>query len=174
MRKKLKIAIFEPSRRFIGGGQKVIAKMAEYFSKDNYVEIFTQKYPKKDLNFGAAKITLIKPNSSFFAPLAFLLKKVKGYDILILGGFPANLGSIRNKNCVTICYSPTRVFYDLKRYLFKHSNLFGKLKIIIKNILLKKIDFIASQKTKKIFAISKTSQKRVKKCIALILLKLNH
>ena len=163
MEQKLKIAIFEPSRKFIGGGQKVVAKIAEHLSKENYVELFTQRNPQKDLEFGETKITLIKPRSSFLAPIAFLLKKVNGFDVIILGGFPANLGSIRNKNCVTICYSPTRVFYDLRNHLIKNSNLIGKLKVVIKNIFLKKIDFLASQKTRKIFVISKTSQKRVKK-----------
>ncbi|MFA4952606.1 MAG: glycosyltransferase [Candidatus Pacearchaeota archaeon] len=159
----MRIAIFEPSRKFVGGGQKVIAKIAEYLSKENDVELFTQRYPQEDLDFGKTKITLIKPKTSFLAPIAFLLKKVRGFDIVILGGFPANLGSIRNKNCVTICYSPTRVFYDLRDHLIRNSNSIDKLKIIIKNIFLKKIDFLASQKTKKIFAISKTSQKRIKK-----------
>jgi len=159
----MRIAIFEPSRKFIGGGQKIIAKIAEHLSKENYVELFTQKYPQKDLEFGKTKITLIKPKSSFLAPIAFLLKKVNGFDVVILGGFPANLGSIRNKNCITICYSPTRVFYDLRSHLLQNSNFNGKLKVIIKNIFLKKIDFLASQKTQKIFVISKTSQKRVKR-----------
>lgn len=159
----MKIAIFEPSRKFVGGGQKVIAKIAEHLSKENQVELFTQKTPQKDLNFGKTKITLINPRSSFLAPIAFLLKKVRGFDVVILGGFPANLGSIRNKNCVTICYSPTRVFYDLRYHLFKSSKFSGKIKVLIKNICLRKIDFLAAQRTRKILVISETSRKRVKK-----------
>ena len=110
MKPKLKIAIFEPSRKFVGGGQKVIAKIAEYLSQDNNIELFTQKYPQKDLDFGKTKITLIKPKSSFLAPITFLLKKVNGFDVVILGGFPANLGSIRNKNCVHFILSPKQAY----------------------------------------------------------------
>lgn len=163
MKEKLRIAIFEPSRKAVGGGQKVMAKIAHHLSKKNYVEVFTQYSPNKNLDFGKSKITILKPKYRFIAPIVFMFKKVKNFDLIILGGFPANLGSLRNKNCITICYSPTRVFYDLKDYLMKNSNFLGKLKITLKNIFLKKIDFISYQKTSKILAISGEVKERVRK-----------
>ena len=160
---KLNIAIFEPSRKFIGGGQKVIAKLSSYLSEKNEVTIFTQDPPSKELDFGNSKISLINPKARFLASLAFMFKRVNNFDIVILGGFPANLGSIRNDNCITICYSPTRAFYDLKEYLLKNSKFIGRFKILAKNFFLKKIDYLASQRTRKIFAISKTAKTRIKK-----------
>src|SRR3989344_4695532 len=168
MNKRLKIAIFEPSRGVVGGGQKAMAKIAAHLAEKHDVTIFTQRPPEQkfELDFGKACIKYIKPNKQFLAPLAFLLKKVSGFDLLFLGGFPANLGSIRNSKstpCITLCYSPTRVFYDLREHLKKCSTRSGQIKLIFKTIFLRRLDYMASQKTHLILAISKTIEERVKR-----------
>jgi len=163
MEKKLKIAIFESSRTDIGGSQKVIQKISKHLSEKHEVEIFTQKLPDKKDYFGDVKVNIIRPQTRFFSSIAFLLKKVTGFDLIILGSFPANLGSIRNTPTLTLCYTPTREFYDLRKYLLKSPNLKVKLRTIVKNILFKKLDYIASSKTDRIMSISATVKNRVNK-----------
>lgn len=165
--KRLKIAIFEPSRNVVGGGQKAMAKIAAHLSEKHDVTIFTQRPSKKEfeLDFGKSRINYIKPQSQFLAPFAFLRLKPKKYDLLFLGGFPANLGSIRNSKtpCMTLCYSPTRVYYDLRKHLKKNSTFTGKLKLVIKTVFIRRIDYLASQKTHVFLAISKNVQERIRK-----------
>lgn len=160
---RLKIALFEPSRVVKGGGQKAAADIAAHLSESHDVTVFTQRIPEKDLNFGNAKIKYIRPYNRFLAPIAFLINKVRGFDLHIVGGFPSNFASVRNKPCLTICYSPTRVFYDLKEHLWETSNWKGRLKILIKNLFLRQIDLIAAKETTKILAISGAVQRRVSK-----------
>jgi glycosyltransferase involved in cell wall biosynthesis len=168
MKKRLRIAIFEPSREVIGGGQKAMARIAEHLSKKHDVTLFTQRPSKKEfeLDFGKTKIEYLKPSQQYLAPLVFFFKKIRGFDLLFLGGFPGNLGSIRNSKdtpCMTLCYSPTRVYYDLREHLKKHSTFSGKLKLIIKSIFIKRIDFWASQRTHYFLAISENVRERIRK-----------
>jgi len=166
MRRKLKIAILEPRLNGIGGSKKAIGQIAEYLeSKGHIVEFFTQRYieGKSYPEFKNKKINFLKPKSKIFLPLIFLFKKIKGFDLLILNTSPANLSSIRNNSTITICYSPSREIFDLRKYLFKNSGFKNKIKIILKNILLKKFEIIAAKKTNKILVISKNVQKRVRK-----------
>lgn len=164
--KKLRIAIFEPSRIFPGGGQKVLANVASYLSTKHEVTLFTQRPPEKNLDFNKAKIKLIAPHNRLLAPLAFLWNKIskKEYDLIIAGGFPATLTTIRNSiPSIHVCNSPPRVFYDLKTHMLQNANLKEKIFIYVKNIFFKKLDYFAAQKDTKILSISEEVQRRVKK-----------
>ena len=167
MDKKLRIAIFEPARiSATGGGQKIAAKVAKHLSKKYYVEVFTQKLPHKSLDFGQAKITLIKPANRFLAVFAFFMKRARGFDLVFTGEFPSSLAAFRNSPSINICASPTRALYDLRKYLWKNSGMKGKLKIFVKNILFYIPDQLAARKTTKFLAISNNIQKRVLKYYA--------
>lgn len=151
---------------WVGGGMRSIEKIASYLSGKHEVDIFTQRQPPKHLNYNKSKIRIIGPRSFFLAPFVFLFNKVDNYDMIILGGFPANLGSIINSKripCITMCHSPTRVFYDLRNYTLKHSDYKGKIKAWIKLLLLKHLDYLAAQKTTKIITNSLNTGRRVKK-----------
>jgi len=161
-KRKLRIAFFIPSKKEIGGGPKAEAKIASWLAERHHVGIFTQKYPRKELDFGKSKINLIKPSNTFLAPFAFLMKKVKGFDIILLGGYPSNFAAIRNSPSVIYCYSPTRAFYDLRKHNFKNSNLSGKIKLIIKNIFFKGLDYLSARRATEVLAISETVKERIK------------
>lgn len=164
--KGLNIAILESLRMVPGGGEKVLPNVSKYLSKRNNVTVFTPKKPKKSLDFGNVKIKIIHPSGKFSHYLAFLkLKLKKEFDLVIYGCFPTTLASFRNKEfpSIHISHSPPRVFYGLKKYLLKNSNMLGKLKIHLKNILFKKMDYLAVQNIDKILGISKEIEKRIKR-----------
>jgi len=166
--KRLKIAFFEASRMVWGGGQKEAANTAAYLSKKHDVTVFTQKTPDKKLDFYKCKIKLIKPSHQYLQPIAFLFKKLKkseNFDLKIIGCFPATLSNLRNTDLpsIHITHSPPRDFYKLKKHLLKNASLSKKLKIHIKNIFLKKLDYLAAQKYTKILGISKEIKKRIKR-----------
>jgi len=161
----MKIAVFEPYIAEMGGAQKVILKYCLYFqSKGHSLEIFTQRYEPKTAypDFNKLKITTINPSQKNLSPIAFL-KKFDGFDIYITNDFPSNFISIKNKPSIWICYSPKRYFYDLKQYFYENASFSGKLSLFLKHLLFKKIDKLSARKTTKIFPISKTISKRIKK-----------
>jgi len=161
----MKIAVFEPYIEGIGGAQKVILKYCLYLkSKGHLLEIFTQRYDQKTAypDFSKLKITIIRPTQKNLSPIAFL-RKFKGFDIYITNDFPSNFISIRNKPSVWICYSPKRYFYDLKDYFYENASFKGKISLFLKHLFFKKIDKLSARKTTKIFPISKTISKRIKK-----------
>lgn len=164
---RLKIAIFEPSRVFHGGGPKNMANIASYLSKKHDVTIFTQKIYQEGIDFHKSKIKFIRPKNRYLASIAFLIKKLnkKDFDLVIYGAFPSVFANIRNSNIpsINISHTPPRFIYDLKKHLLKNSNFFGKLKVHIKNILFKKLEHLAMMKITKILAVSKEIQKRIKK-----------
>ena len=164
---RLRIAIFEPSRSFPPGG-KNMDSIALHLSEKHDITVFTQRLVKDGATFKNSKINFIKPKSRFLAPFAFLKKNIneKDFDLIILGCFPATLTTINNcKNTPTIyiSHAPPRFFYDLKEHELKNSNLLGKFKVHLKNILLKKLDYLAVQKITKILCVSKEIQGRIKK-----------
>ena len=165
--KKLKIAIFEPSRSFPPGG-KNMDSIAAHLSEKNDVTVFTQKLIKDGATFKNSKIKFIKPKSRVLASLAFLKNNMdeKDFDLIILGCFPATLAAInnfKNKPSIYISHAPPRYFYDLKEHELKNSNFFGKSKIHLKNILFKKIDYLSIQKITKILCVSEEIKGRIKK-----------
>lgn len=165
--KKLRIAIFEPTRVQPGGGQKVMPYVAAHLAEKHDVTVFAQAATQGGLTYGKSKVKIIRPSCIYLSYLAFLFQKIKkeNFDIVIYGCFPAPFAVFRNEGipCIHITHSPLRVFYDLRNYLFKNSNFSGKLKILIKNILFKKLDYIAVRKIDKVLGISLTVQKRVNK-----------
>ena len=166
-KKKLRIAIFEPSRSFPPGG-KNMDSIASHLSENHDITVFTQKLIKGGATFKNSKINFIKPKNRFLAPLAFLKKNIdeEDFDLIILGCFPATLTTINNcKNTPTIyiSHAPPRFFYDLKEHELENSNLLGKMKVHIKNVLLKKLDYMAVQKITKILCVSKEIQGRINK-----------
>jgi len=168
MKNRLRIAIFEISRIHWGGGQKELANTAAYLSKKHEVTIFTQRNPDKNLDFGKCKVKLISPHNRYLAPFAFLFHKIKRpdkFDLIMTGGFPSNLVVLRNKHLpsIHISHSPPRFFYDLRTYFLKNGSFKDKIMIIVKNLLFKKLEYIAAQKNDKILGISEEIKKRVKK-----------
>jgi len=168
MTKRLKIAFFEPSRIIWGGGQKESANTAAYLSEKHAVTVFTQKIPDEKLDFKNCKIKLIRPHNKYLAPLAFLfenLKKRKGFDIKIIGCFPATLANFRGIKTpsVHITHSPPRDFYNLRKHRLKNASLFGKLKLYVKSTLFKRLDYLAAQKHTKLLGISKEITRRIKR-----------
>ena len=166
--KRLKIAIFEPVRRIPGGGQKVIPAVARYLSENNDVTVFTMAEKQGEEGYGKSKIELIKPLNPYLAPFAFLkmnLKKLKGFDLRIIGCFPATLSNLRNSKIpsIHITHSPPRDFYGLKKHRLENASLIGKIKIHMKNILFKRLDYLAAQKYTKILGISKEIKRRIKR-----------
>lgn len=162
----MKIAIFIPHIGGVGGGQKVIAKLAFYLkSRGHIVEFFTPFYYKNSSyrEFHKIKINLLKPSFKIFMPFLFLFKKVNYFDFFIFDDFPSYFASIRNKPNIMICYTPKREFYDLKEYFYKNASFKGKISLFLKNLLLKKIDFICARKADIIAPISKTVEERVEK-----------
>ncbi len=164
--KSLKIAIFVPYIEGLGGHLRVIARLASYLkSKGHYIEIFTQRYNKDDTlgDFKNLKINILKPQSKSFAPFVFLLKKVKKFDVVVVGAFPATLGTIRNKPTFYICYTPKRDFYNFKQFALQNSSTLGKFNILLKNLMFKRIDFIAAQKATVLSPVSETVRRRSEK-----------
>ncbi|MEM2956111.1 MAG: glycosyltransferase family 4 protein [Candidatus Pacearchaeota archaeon] len=162
----MRIAILEPYIEGIGGAQRVIAKYSNYLKeKGHYVEIFTQRYDPKTAyaEFKNIKITILKLKNKIFSPFVYLLKKFRGFDLIIANDWPTHFASLRNDNVVWICYSPKRDFYDLKKYYLKNYPFYEKMLILIKNILFKSIDILSAKKAKKIMPISKNVLDRVKK-----------
>ena len=166
-KKRLKIAIFEPSRSFPPGG-KNMDSISSHLSEKHDVTVFTQKLVNGGATFKNSKIKFIKPKNRLLAPLAFLKKDIdeRDFDLIILGCFPATLTTLNNcQNTPTIyiSHAPPRFFYDLKEHELKSSNFLGKMKIHLKNILLKRLDYMAVQKITKILCVSKEIQGRIKK-----------
>lgn len=165
-RSLMKIAIFIPHIGGVGGGQKVIAKLSSYLqSKGHVIEFFTPFYDKNSpyKEFHKMKINVLKPSSKILMPFLFLFKKVNGFDVFIFDDFPSYFASIRNKPNIMICYTPKREFYDLKEYSYENASFKGKMNLFLKNLLLKKIDFICARKADVIAPISKTVEERVEK-----------
>ncbi|MEK6914062.1 MAG: glycosyltransferase family 4 protein [Nanoarchaeota archaeon] len=166
MNKKLRIAIFEPSRLFPPGGKNMDG-IAKHLSKKHDVTVFTQKLIEGGAVFNTSKIKFIKPKSRFLAPFAFLKKNIdeKDFDLVILGCFPATLSALKNFNnipSIYISHAPPRFFYDLKEHNLKNANFQGKIIIHLKNILFKKLDYLAIQKITKILGVSSEVQRRIK------------
>jgi len=160
----MRIAVLEPYIGGIGGAQRVIMKYASYLqSKGHNVEIFTQRYDKKNSyeDFKKIKINEISLKSKIFLPFIFLFKKFNT-DIVIANDWPTNFASIRNKNVLWICYSPKRDIYSLREYSLKNYPFYQNIKVIAKSIFLKKIDQISADKAKVIASISKNIQKKVR------------
>jgi glycosyltransferase involved in cell wall biosynthesis len=160
----MKIAVLEPYIKGAGGAQRVIAEYCNYLKcKGHSIEIFTQKYDTEDCykEFKNLKINTIRPKSKIFSPFAFLFHKYERFDIVIANDFPSNFASIFNKNVIWICYSPRRYFYDLKDYYYKNASRKGKIALVLKNILFKKIDVLSAKRSQMILPISKTVQERV-------------
>jgi glycosyltransferase involved in cell wall biosynthesis len=162
--KKLKIALFAPYRVVPEGGPKATAIDASYLAEKHEVTVFTQKLHPK-IEFKNCKIELIRPHHPFSSSIAFLMKKIKDFDLIVVEPFPANLAGLRNSKtpCIQICHSPVREFYDLKKHLLKNSNLKEKVKIYLKNLFFKKLDLLSAKKVTRILAVSKEVQKRIKK-----------
>jgi len=161
----MKIAVFEPYISGFGGAQKVISKYCAYLKlKGHNVEIFTQRYDKKNsyLEFNDIKINLIKPKMKNLSFVSFL-RKFNGFDLYVSNDFPSNFISIFNKPSVWICYSPKREFYDLKKFYFNNSSIIKKLFLYMKCALFLRIDILSAKKTTVIFSISKNIKKRVQK-----------
>ena len=135
-RKQLRIAILEPTRLFPGGGRGGMPNIARHLSEKHKVTVFTQKFLGEEFNFGKSKVKLIKPSSTYLSNFAFLLCKIKkeDFDFIIYGCYPAAFAAFRSDSLPSlhITNSPPRAFYDLRDYLFKNSNLLGKIKILIK------------------------------------------
>lgn len=167
MRKKLRIAIFETVRIAPGGGQKVMPIIAQYLSEKHDVTIFTQQTTQGGLDYGKSKIKIIRPLNPYLANLAFFLQKAKkeDFDFIIYGCYPAAFAAFRSDSLpsIHIAHSPPRSFYDLRTYLLRNSDLLGKIKVIIKNVLFKQLDYLAVRKSTIIMGISKEIKNRIKK-----------
>ena len=167
MPKRLRIAIFEPSRRVPGGGQIEMANTARYLSTKHDVTIFTQVPPESTLDFGSCKFKYIWPHNQYLAPWAFKYKKINkaDFDLIIAGGFPGNLAALNNPDIPSlhICHAPPRWFYDLKEHFMQNSGLKGKAFVIFKNIMFKNIDRRAAKHNKIILGISKEIKRRIEK-----------
>ncbi len=165
--KRLRIAIFEPSRIFPPGG-KNMEGIAAHLAKKHDVTVFTQKLIEGGATFSTSKVKFIKPSNRFLAPFAFLRKNIneENFDLVVSGCYPATLASLNNYNnipSIYISHAPPRFFYDLKEHNLKNSNLKGKIMIHTKNILFKKLDYLAIQKITKILGVSSEIQRRIKK-----------
>lgn len=165
--KRLRIAIFEPTRLHPGGGQKVMPYIATHLASKHDVTLFAQASTQGGLTYGKSKIKIIKPSYIYLSYFAFLLQKIKkeDFDLIIYGCFPATFAVLRNTNIPSLhlTHSPPRAFYDLRSYLFKNSDLIGKIKILIKNILFKKLDYLSVRKVNQIVGNSYNVEKRVNK-----------
>jgi glycosyltransferase involved in cell wall biosynthesis len=166
MNRKLKIAIFEPSRMFPPGGKNMDG-ISKYLSKKHDVTVFTQRLIEGGADFNTSKIKFIKPRNRFLAPFAFLKRNIneQDFDLIILGCFPATLTALRNiykKPSIYISHAPPRFFYDLKEHNLKNSSFKGKVVIHLKNFLFKKLDYLSVQKVTKILGVSKEVQRRIK------------
>lgn len=167
MNKRLRIAIFEPVRIAPGGGQKVMPIIAQHLSKKHKVTVFTQVATQGGLNYGQSSIKIIRPSNTYLANLAFFLQKAKkkNFDFIIYGCYPAAFASFRSDPLpsIHIAHSPPRSFYDLRDYLLKNSSLIGKIKFRIKEVLFKKLDYIAVRKSSVILGISREIKDRIKR-----------
>ncbi len=165
--KKLRIAIFEPTRRLPGGGQKVMTAVASYLSIKHEVTVFTQAEKQGGMSYGNSKVKIIKPTNRYLSPFAFLFQKLNknDWDLVIYGCYPATFAAIRNSEIpsIQIIHAPPRSFYDLRKQLLKTSNFKERLKIHIKNLFFKKLDYLGVQKINKILGISKEIKSRIKK-----------
>ena len=163
LKRKLSIAVVEPYIGGVGGAQKVIAAYSAYLkSKGHKVEIFSpriQASPYKD--FDSIKINSFGFPSKFFSPWVFANKKFKDFDLIIANDFPSYFSSFKNDNVLWICYSPKRDFYDLKQYTLSNSSVKGKILLRLKEIMLKRKDYEAAHKVKKIMPISKEIKSRI-------------
>lgn len=166
MTKRLRIAIFEPSRIFPPGGKNMDG-IAKHLSKKHDVTVFTQRLIDGGAAFSTSKIKFIRPKTRFLAPFAFIKKNIneKDFDLVILGCFPATLTALINFKkipSIYVSHAPPRFFYDLKEHNLKNANFYGKIIIHFKNILFKRLDYLAVQKITKILGVSSEVQRRIK------------
>lgn len=167
MGKRLRIAIFEPSRIFPPGGKNMDG-ISDHLAENHDVTVFTQKLIPGGATFSNSKIKFLKPSSRFLAPFAFLKKSINenDFDLIVSGCFPAplvTLNNLTNTPSIYISHAPPRFFYDLKEHNLRNSNWKGKLMIHTKNILFKKLDYLAIQKITRILGVSSEIQRRIKK-----------
>jgi hypothetical protein len=142
MKKRLRIAVFEPTRLFGPGGRNMDT-VATHLAEKHDVTVFTQKLVKDGATFKNCKIRFLNPRSSILAPLAFFKKNIneKDFDLIILGCYPATftmMKNVRKTPTIHISHAPPRFFYDLKEHELKNSNFLGKIKVHVKNLLFKK------------------------------------
>ena len=161
-KKSIRIAIFIPPMIGWGGGPQFLSKIAAHLSEKHYVEIFTTKFSLKGLNFNKVKLTLIKPLNKYLSPIAYLIKKTKDFDLVILTSFPTNLASITHKPSITICASPTLFLYE-KEHFLKKLGLKKKIMLILKNVFLKKLDLLSAKKTTLFLSVSERTKRKVKR-----------
>ena len=61
------------------------------------------------------------------------------------------------------CYTPKRDFYDLREFNYKNASFKGKIKLFLKELLFKQLDFSAVQNVDTIITLSEHVQKRIER-----------
>ncbi|MEK6884040.1 MAG: glycosyltransferase, partial [Nanoarchaeota archaeon] len=162
--KKLKIAIFEPSRYLPGGGPKNMANIASYLSEKHDITVFTQNVLQEGINFKDCNIKYLYPKNKNLQPFAFRNAKLNDdFDLVIYGAFPALLAYENNKNIpsINISHAPPRAFYDADFFKYK-LGILGVIKNLIKIYFFKDIEREMGKRVDKILVVSEEIKKRVK------------
>ncbi|MEM3555943.1 MAG: glycosyltransferase [Candidatus Micrarchaeia archaeon] len=165
-----KIAIFHDYIDAIGGGEKTALTLARALKADVITTDVNRDSIKK-MGFEDVKIISLgetiklPPFKQIHTSLMFALCDFsKKYDFFIFSGNWARYAVWKHKPNLLYCYTPVRIFYDLKEYTLKRrSNLISKLLFLLWVNTHSRFDKLAVKKVDKIIAISKNIQRRIKK-----------
>jgi glycosyltransferase involved in cell wall biosynthesis len=115
----MRVAILHDHLRFIGGGERVALILAHALDADLYVTDLDPDLPDRA---GLPKVRITElgpaPKTPFLRQMrqkvAFERAGLDGYDAYVLSGNWAVFGATRHRPNLWYCYTPVRVFYDLR------------------------------------------------------------
>jgi glycosyltransferase involved in cell wall biosynthesis len=115
----MRVAVVHDHLRFIGGGERVALTLARAFDADLYVTDLDRTLPGRAGMAEArtkeiAKVPAKPPMRQDRQAKAFWDLKLDGYDTYVLSGNWAVFAAHRLKPNLWYCYTPVRVFYDLR------------------------------------------------------------
>lgn len=115
----MRTAILHDHLRFIGGGERSVLALAASLDADLYV---TDLDPELPARAGSPRVRVTEiakvPETPFLRQgrqrAAFERLELSGYDAYVLSGNWAMFAAARHRPNLWYCYTPARVFYDLR------------------------------------------------------------
>lgn len=115
----MRVAILHDHLGFIGGGERLVLALAAAVGADLYVTDFDRGLPER---LGAGQVHVEEIARVPRTPIlrqerqvaAFSRARIPGYDLYVLSGNWAIAAAKRHRPNLWYCYTPVRVFYDLR------------------------------------------------------------
>lgn len=165
----MKIAIFHDYFGAIGGGEKLVLMLANYFNADVITTDLNMESVKK---MGYSNIRIISlgntpkvpPLKQIFASFKFTACDFsKEYDFFIFSGNWAHFAAKKHKPNLYYCHTPTRAFYDLYDTFIKRQPLLISIFFRVWVKLHRPVSEYYLSHVCKIATNSKNTLKRIKK-----------